>query len=90
MTVVEIQEMRLRISGFSPQEAQEISRQVTRSLAARVESLSAGGDLSRLDLKIRAPEGQTADQLAEAIVQAIVDQIGRPFLDKIGRPLRSD
>ena len=75
MTTLEIQKMNVRIPGYSPQQSHEIGQRVAQALAARVESLTAGRQLGRLQLKIRAPEGQTPEQLMDIIIQAIMDQI---------------
>jgi hypothetical protein len=77
MTIVEVNAMHLRLSGYSPQQAQEITRQVSKQLAGRVSSLSAGGWQDGLDLKLRIPEGQTPEQLSKAIVQAILEHFDR-------------
>ena len=77
MTSLEIQALRLRIPGTSPQQAEEIARQVSSQLALRVGSLSASGWREGMQLKLRAPQGQMPEQLSELIVQAILDQIDR-------------
>ena len=75
MTVLEIQKMNLRIPNHSPQQAQEIGQKVARALANGAESISADKQLGRLHLNIKAPQGQSPEQLAETIVQAILNRI---------------
>jgi hypothetical protein len=77
MTSLEIQSMRLRLPGVSPQQAEEIARQVSSQLADRLEGLSFGRRLGGLELKLRAQPDQTPEQLSEAIVQAILVQLER-------------
>ena len=75
MTVLEIKTMRLRVAGRSPQQAEDIGRQVAQALADQVGRVSTSRPLGKLDLKIQAPAGQSPEALSAKIVQAILDRI---------------
>jgi hypothetical protein len=69
--MLEIEELILRVPGYTREEARQLGQEVARRVA---DGLSEGGNghLGALDLRVNVPPGTSRSQLAKLIAEAIL------------------
>jgi len=70
--MLEIEELVLRVPGYTREEARQLGEEVVRHVADGLSDQQSGMNLGALDLRVNVPPGTSRSQLAELIAEAIL------------------
>jgi hypothetical protein len=73
--MIQIDDLVLRVPGYSPDEARELGEEVAKQVAANLPDGMKAGKIPAIDIKLQATQHKGKDELAKAIAKQIVEKI---------------
>jgi hypothetical protein len=70
--MLEIEELVLRVPGYTREEARQLGEEVARRVADGLSDQQSSMNLGAFDLRVNVPPGTSRSQLAELIAEAIL------------------
>ena len=70
--MLEIEELVLRVPGYTREEARRLGQEVAQSIADGLSHQQGSINLGALDLRVNIPPGTSRSQLAKLIAEAIL------------------